>query len=145
LGWHVGFGLLFLAFPFLFQRRLEGRVVPWVAAALSLPLHFFLIYRTVLLANPELAYKGLIPAALAIPCLAAFTRLLLTVPKESPARNTLLALFGGVSLFFITFIFPVQYERHWITLGWALEGLALVWLFRRVPHPGLRVVGWGCW
>jgi hypothetical protein len=141
LAWYLGFGLLFLVFPLLFQRRLEQRVVPWAAAALSLPLHFFLIYRTVLQANPELAYKGLIPAALAIPCLAAFTRLLLTVPKESPTRNALLALFGGASLFFITFIFPVQYERHWLTIGWALEGLALVWLFRRVPHPGLRLVG----
>jgi hypothetical protein len=141
LAWHLGFGLLFLIFPLLFQRRLEQRVVPWTAAALSLPLHFFLIYRTVLLANPDLAYKGLIPAALAIPCLAAFTRLLLTVAKDNPARNTLLALFGGVSLFFITFIFPVQYERHWITIGWGLEGLALIWLFRRVPHPGLRLVG----
>jgi predicted membrane protein DUF2339 len=141
LAWYLGFGLLFLAFPFIFQRRLEQRVVPWAAAALALPLHFFLIYRGVLITSPELAYKGLIPAALAIPCLAALTRLILTVPKESPTRNTLFALFGGVSLFFITFIFPIQYERHWITIGWAFEGLALVWLFRRVPHPGLRLVG----
>jgi hypothetical protein len=141
LAWYLGFGLLFLAFPFIFQKRLEHRVVPWTAAALALPLHFFLIYRGVLIINPQLAYKGLIPAALAIPCLAGLTRLILTVPKESPTRNTLFALWGGVSLFFITFIFPIQYERHWITIGWALEGLALVWLFRRVPHPGLRLVG----
>ena len=141
LAWYLGFGLLFLVFPFIFQRRLEQRVVPWAAAALALPMHFFLIYRGILIMNPGLAYKGLIPAALAIPCLAALTRLVLTVPKESPSRNTLLALFGGVSLFFITFIFPIQYERHWITIGWALEGFALVWLFRRVPHPGLRLVG----
>lgn len=143
LAWYLGFGLLFLVFPFIFQKRLEQRVVPWAVAALALPLHFLLIYRGVLIANPQLAYKGLIPAALAIPCLAALTRLVLTVSKESPTRNTLLALFGGVSLFFITFIFPVQFERHWITIGWSLEGLALVWLFRRVPHPGLRLVGVG--
>jgi hypothetical protein len=141
LVWYLGFGLLFLGFPFIFQKRLEQRVVPWTTAALALPLHFFLIYRGVLIINPGLAYKGLIPAALAIPCLAALTRLVLTVPKDSPKRNTLLALFGGVSLFFITFIFPVQYERHWITIGWAFEGLALIWLFHRVPHPGLRLVG----
>src|SRR5207248_10390627 len=30
-------------------------------------------------------------------------------------------------------------EKHWITIGWALEGAALVWLFRRVPHRGLLV------
>jgi uncharacterized membrane protein len=46
-----------------------------------------------------------------------------------------------VALFFITLIFPIQFEKQWITLGWALEGAALCWLFRRVPHPGLRGTG----
>jgi uncharacterized membrane protein len=141
LSWYAGFGILFLAFPFLFQTRLEKRIIPWTIAALALPLHSFLIYHGVLLAYPNFDVKGLIPAALAIPCLAGLTRLVLTVPKDSPTRNALFALFGGVSLFFITAIFPIQFERHWITIGWALEGAALVWLFHRVPHPGLRVVG----
>jgi uncharacterized membrane protein len=108
---------------------------------LSLPLHFLLIYRSVVFVNPDFAYKGLIPAVFALPCLAGLTRLVLTLPKDLPTRNTLFALFGGVSLLFLTLIFPIQYERHWLTIGWALEGAALVWLFRRVPHPGLRLVG----
>jgi uncharacterized membrane protein len=54
-----------------------------------------------------------------------------------------LAWFGGVALLFITLIFPIQFERQWITLGWALEGAALLWLFLRVPHPGLRLAGVG--
>ena len=54
-----------------------------------------------------------------------------------------LAWFGGVALFFITLIFPIQFDRQWITIGWALEGAALLWLFHRVPHPGLRLVGFG--
>ena len=33
--------------------------------------------------------------------------------------------------------------NQWITIGWALEGAALLLLFHRVPHPGLRVVGVG--
>ena len=56
---------------------------------------------------------------------------------------TQLAWFGGVALFFITLIFPIQFERQWITIGWALEGAALLWLFHRVPHPGLRLTGAG--
>jgi uncharacterized membrane protein len=56
---------------------------------------------------------------------------------------TQLAWFGGGALFFITLIFPVQFDRQWITLGWALEGAALLWLFHRVPHPGLRLTGLG--
>jgi uncharacterized membrane protein len=141
VGWYSGFALLFLAFPFVFQRQMQQRTLPWIVAALSLPLHFFLIYRTALSANPDFDYKGLIPAVMALPCLAGLTRLVLTLPKELPTRNTLLALFGGASLFFITFIFPIQFERHWLTIGWALEGAALIWWFRRVPHPGLRLIG----
>ena len=48
-----------------------------------------------------------------------------------------------MALFFITLIFPVQFDRQWITIGWALEGAALLWLFHRVPHPGLRLTGVG--
>jgi hypothetical protein len=50
---------------------------------------------------------------------------------------------GGVALFFITLIFPIQFDRQWFTLGWALEGAALLWLFHRVPHSGLRLAGVG--
>ena len=46
-----------------------------------------------------------------------------------------------MALFFITLIFPIQFSHQWITIGWALEGAALLWLFHRVPHPGLRLVG----
>src|SRR5207248_10855355 len=65
------------------------------------------------------------------------------IPSENKLRPALLALFGGAALFFITLIFPIQFERQWITISWALEGMALLWLFHRVPHPGLRVVGVG--
>ena len=55
--------------------------------------------------------------------------------------HALLAWFGAATLFFVTLIFPIQFERQWITLGWALEGAAVLWLFQRVPHPGLRLAG----
>jgi uncharacterized membrane protein len=48
-----------------------------------------------------------------------------------------------VALLFITLIFPIQFELQWITVGWALEGAALLWLFQRVPHEGLRLAGLG--
>src|SRR5213076_1402379 len=32
---------------------------------------------------------------------------------------------------------PLHLEKQWITIGWALEGAALVWLFTRIPHRGL--------
>lgn len=141
LAWYSGFGILFLVFPFVFQKRFENRTVLWTISALALPLHFFLIYRVVATAWPDFAYKGLVPAALAVPCLLALMQVLRAIPKESPARNPLLALFGGAALFFITFIFPIQLERQWLTIGWTVQGVALLALFHAVPHPGLRNVG----
>jgi uncharacterized membrane protein len=38
---------------------------------------------------------------------------------------------------------PLQLDREWITLGWALLGVALAWLFGRVPHKGLLLWAWG--
>lgn len=143
LTWYIAFALFFLVFPFFFQRQLQDRVIPWVVAALSVPAHFFLIYKGFLDLNPAFELKGLIPAVLAIPCMLALGRIVGSVPAEAPLRKTQLALFGGASLFFITLIFPIQFERQWLTIGWALEGAALLWLFHRVPHPGLRVVGFG--
>ncbi|MEO7600356.1 MAG: DUF2339 domain-containing protein [Opitutus sp.] len=51
------------------------------------------------------------------------------------------AALSGVALLFLTLVFPIQFDRQWITIGWALEGVALLWLFQRVPHPGLRATG----
>ncbi|MFZ5571474.1 MAG: DUF2339 domain-containing protein [Thermodesulfobacteriota bacterium] len=140
LAWLVAFYALFSGFPFGFQKRMAGRVVPWAAAALAGPLQFFFVYRLVRTAymNP---YMGLLPALFALPSLLALVRLIRTVPFDTPEGRRLSALFGGVALFFITAVFPIQFEKQWITIGWALEGAALLWLFRRIPHPGLKIVG----
>lgn len=140
LAWYIGFAAAFTIFPFLFHRRFAAKTVPWATAALAAPLHFFLVYDVMRTAYPN-GMLGLVPAAFAVPSLLGLIVLLKRTPAESPARNAQLALFGGAALFFITLISPIQFDRQWITLGWALEGVALCWLFHRVPHPGLRLVG----
>lgn len=138
--WYAGFTLLFMAFPFLFRPRFIGQVLPWATAALSGPLHFYLVHRLVKAAWPN-DYMGVLPLAFAVPCLAGLLMLVRTLPAEAPKRLTLLAWFGGATLFFVTLVFPIQFERQWLTLGWALEGTALLWLYHRLPHPGLRLAG----
>ncbi len=139
---YLVFYAMYLVFPFVFLRGEEDRTVPWVTAALSGPIHFFLIHALVGQAWPN-DVMGLIPALFAIPTLLGLMMLVKEIPVEHPNRNTLLAWFGGVSLFFITLIFPIQFDRQWLTIAWALEGAALLWLFHRVPHHGLRYVGVG--
>src|SRR5256885_4182808 len=138
--WYLGFYALFTIFPFIFYQRFGGKTVAWATAAIAGPLHFYLIYQLVRTAYPS-GVPGLVPAAFALPALLGLFVLLKRTPVTSQARNAQLALFGGAALFFITLIFPIQFDRQWITVGWALEGAALCWLFHRVPHPGLRLTG----
>jgi uncharacterized membrane protein len=139
--WYLGFTAVFTIFPFIFHRQFARKSTVWASAALAAPVHFYLVYDVVRTTHPHSGMLGLVPATFAIPSLLGLVALLRLTPKESPARNAQLALFGGAALFFITLIFPIQFDRQWITLGWALEGAALCWLFQRVPHPGLRIAG----
>jgi predicted membrane protein DUF2339 len=138
--WYLAFYALFTIFPFLFHEKFAGKSMPWAIAALAGPLHFYLVYDLIRSAYPSVV-PGLVPAAFGLPSLLGLSVLIKRPPITSSARNAQLALFGGATLFFITLIFPIEFERQWITVGWALEGAALCWLFRRVPHPGLRLAG----
>jgi hypothetical protein len=140
LGWYLGFAALFAAFPFVFWRRFAPVTGPWAVAALSGAVQFVLVYRLVRAAWPN-EFMGLLPALFAVTPLLSLLAILGRSPAAERARLNQLAWFGGAALFFITLIFPIQFDRQWITIGWALEGAALLWLFRRVPHPGLRATG----
>jgi uncharacterized membrane protein len=140
--WYLVFLAVFSLFPFLFLRQFSDKVVPWATAAVAGPLQFFLVHRLMRAAYDN-EVMGLLPAAFAILPLLSLVVVLKKIPAAGQARMTQLAWFGGVALFFITLIFPIQFERQWITIGWALEGAALLWLFHRVPHAGLRLAGAG--
>jgi uncharacterized membrane protein len=86
-------------------------------------------------------FMGMVPALFVIAPLASMAAVHRSPEIDARARLNQVAWFGGVALFFITAIPPIQFERQWITLSWALEGMALLWLFRRVAHPGLKAVG----
>lgn len=140
LGWQVAFFLLFLGYPFFSAE--ERKPLPWAIGALSGPLHFLLIYEIIKKAFPDL-HNGFTPAAFVIPYLAGLFFLVRKRQADPASGDSRLAWQGAAVLFFVTLIFPIQFDREWITLGWALEGLALLWLFRVVPNRGLRYVGVG--
>ena len=140
IGWEVAFCLLFVGYPFFTAE--ERKPLPWAIGALSGPLHFWLIYEIIQMTFPELR-NGLVPALFVVPY-AVGTFFLIrkrdVTPESGDAR---LAWQAGTALFFVSLIFPIQFDREWITLGWACEGFALLYLFRIVPHIGLRYVGVG--
>ena len=140
LGWIVCFNAIFGAFPFVFRKTLTDSRGPWITAAASSALLFPLVFNLVKRTWPN-DMMGLLPLAFALPSLGSLIAVLRLDPPEHPRRLGRLALFGGVALLFITLIFPIQFSRQWISIGWALEGAALLWLFHRVPHRGLPIAG----
>jgi len=68
LVWYLGFYALFTIFPFIFQHKFASKTVPWAAAALAGPLHFYLVYDMIRSAYPSVV-PGLVPAAFGLPAL----------------------------------------------------------------------------
>jgi uncharacterized membrane protein len=142
LGWFAGFYAIFTVFPFVFRGAFSDTRGAWFASAASGVLYFPLIHWMIKTFWPN-DVMGLAPAAFAIPALAGLVAVLRLDPPGHPRRMGRLALFGGVALLFITLIFPIQFSRQWITIAWALEGAALLWLHTRVPHRALPWAGAG--
>lgn len=142
VAWYLLFHAVFAAYPFVFRARFTGLTGPWAIAALSGVVQFPLVYHAMRQAWPN-AFPGLLPALFALPPLLSLALVLRAPPADARTRLNHLAWFGGVALLFITLIFPIQFDRQWLTVAWALEGAALLWLFQRVPHPGLRATGLG--
>jgi hypothetical protein len=134
--WYLGIALAFTAAPFANWKRWKRSSIPWVVAALALPTHYLLLRDSApLWLFPD--DKGLFILSLALPGAAAFAFLFFknTAPAN-PARIRQLEWFGGAALFFVTLFFPEQFDRTWLTLGWALEAVVLCALARWARHAG---------
>jgi uncharacterized membrane protein len=140
--WYLGSYALFLAFPFIFKRTSATQIWPWTTAAVAGVGYFLLVHNLVQRSFPGMAGRmGLVPIGFAIPSLAALAVVVRMACQMDPVKRSQLAWFGGVALFFITLVFPIQFDRQWLTVSWALEGALLLWLFRRVNHLGLLFTG----
>lgn len=125
----------FILFPLILGRRLKGSMdVHFAAVLASVP--FFIFARNDMLQSGYGPIIGLLPVVQALLLLVLVWQLLRIEP---PGERMLarLAMMAAASLAFITVAIPLQLEKQWITIGWALEGAALVWLYRKVPHRGL--------
>jgi hypothetical protein len=79
---------------------------------------------------------GVVPVVIGL-VTAVHLRQLLRLETAGSRDMGRLALVGGGALAFLTVAIPMQLQHQWITIGWALEGAALAWLYTRVPHRGL--------
>ncbi|MCB9778668.1 MAG: DUF2339 domain-containing protein [Alphaproteobacteria bacterium] len=119
-------------------RRLGDGAAPAVlTAALAPPLLFLPLY-SAWDATLGDALIGLLPLLLGSVSLA--TAMLLVRAGRVDRSSAALALFVAVALAGFTSAIPLQLERQWLTVAWALEAAALAALSRRLSHPLVR---WG--
>ena len=131
----AGIYAVFVAYPFVLGARAQTSRDPHIAAILASGL-FFLGARQALRQGGLEHLVGAIPV-FAGAVLALLVRQLLGIQQPGTRDLGRLALVAGASLAFVTVAIPVQLRQQWITIGWALEGAALAWLYRRIPHRGL--------
>jgi uncharacterized membrane protein len=138
----AGAVLLFTAWPFLAGARFRADRFAWYGAALAAPA-WFLSLRRLYLLRFGAGTIGLLPVALALVSLAAAVRARDRWAESDPVRVGVIAWFGAVAMGFVTVAIPLQLEKEWITIGWALEGLAVTALWTRLDYPGLKYFGLG--
>jgi hypothetical protein len=126
---------VFIAYPIVLGQRARAERHPYIAAVLASAMFFFTA-RSAVLAGGYANIVGIVPVV-AGGVMAWLLRSLLKL--EQPGQRDLgrLALVAGTALAFITVAIPLQLKHQWITIGWAVEGAALAWLYGRIPHRGL--------
>jgi hypothetical protein len=127
--------LAFIAYPLVLGRRTAKTLEPYQAAVLA-GVPFFFVARQAIYDGGHEGIIGVLPVGQAALMASHLVQLL---RMERPGGRTIgrLALVAGTVLAFITLAVPLQLEKEWITIAWALEGAALAWLFVKIPHRGL--------
>ena len=127
--------LLQLAYPLALGSAAREERMPFISAILASAV-FFLVARPALMALGFGAEIGLLPVLQALVLVPHLMRLLALEPMGQRQLGRLALVAGGI-LALVTVAIPLQLDKEWITLGWALLGMALAWLYGRVPHSGL--------
>lgn len=132
--------LFFIVWPVLTARAFSTSRAAWWGASLAGPL-WFLALREAYLKQFGPETIGLLPIALAVVTLAAIFRLRSALATEDDTRFRAVVWYCAVALSFVSLAIPLQLDREWITIGWALNGLAVLGLWTRLDHPGLKYFG----
>jgi len=133
--------LIFLAYPLVLQKRVGRLLSPYLASVLA-GAPFLLLARQALI---QAGYQNVMGALALLQAALTGAHLLQLLRLERPGARMQgrLALVAATVLAFITVAVPLQLEKHWVTVGWALEGAALAWLLRKIPHRGLLLASFG--
>jgi len=124
-----------VAYPFVLGRRAREARDPYLTAIVG-SVFFLFAARSAFMQGGYSSYVGIVPVFEGL-VMALLLRALLRMERTGDRDLARLAVVAATSLAFATVAIPLQLKQQWITIGWALEGAALAWLYRRIPHRGL--------
>ena len=141
LAFQVAAVLLFTWWPFAAGSAFSGEAWSWRAAALAGPL-WFLSLKEVYEMRFGSEAIGQLPVALAALSLTAAIRARNLGVLDSGMRKRGLVWFAATAMGFVAVAIPLQLENEWVTIGWALQGVGLAALWKRLDHAGLKYFSW---
>ena len=136
--WSGTLFLIAIPAPFLFFKSIDRWKRIWNAWAVFEGLQAaYLIYASQMYWADTIAhFIPLLLAAVKMPAVG----LLLKRCDGHASRNSILAFHGGVLLAYFSMLPVLVLDHGWIGLSFVFEASALLWLNRRIEHPGLRWV-----
>jgi uncharacterized membrane protein len=132
---------LFIAYALIAGPRQRERREPWMIALGAAAMAFVAGREAFGTAGLQWMI-GVVPVLLGA-VTAFLLRALLRLERSGERDMTRLAVVAGAALALVTVAIPLQLDHQWVTIGWALEGAALAWLYQRVPHRGLLFAATG--
>ena len=131
----------FALYPFVLGSRARDQRDPYIAALVAAAWCFLIARRGMALAELDWMV-GIVPVLIGAVTTLHLSQLLRIQPAGQRDLGRL-ALVAGAALAFLTVAIPLQLRQQWITIGWALEGAAVAWLYTRIPHRGLLLMSVG--
>jgi uncharacterized membrane protein len=126
--------LVLALYPLALKESNRGRIEPYIAS-IAISVTYF-IFAKQSLEWTHFGAMGLLPVAQAGLLAFLLDRLARREPDDQPASGTR-AMVAAAVLAFVTLAVPVQLDKEFVTIAWALEVAALVWLLGKLKHPGL--------
>ncbi|HWA75346.1 MAG TPA: DUF2339 domain-containing protein [Polyangiaceae bacterium] len=129
--------LFVMGWSALVKARLEYSHWALYVSALAGPA-WFLSLRSLYLSAFGAGTIGVLPVLLGACSLAALSFCARGQTLLPELRRSALVWHAAVALGFASAAIPLQLDRQWITIGWALEAAAVLFLYRRLDHAGLK-------
>jgi uncharacterized membrane protein len=127
--------VVFAVYPLILGSRAKENRDPYIAALIA-GVWCFLFARHGMTDAGLDWMVGVVPVVIGAVTALHLSQLLRIQPAGQRDLGRL-ALIAGATLAFLTVAIPLQLHQQWITIGWALEGAAIAWLYTRIPHRGL--------